>query len=227
MDEEGGAASDSQSEKLPRVDPVQERWLDHPVMEASRGMRLNESFPRERFNLYAPLNLYCFFRMFQMLYQRLCYIKQNEDSVRDDVARASMNKPAVDLRISEKSPADFFEDTSSSASYYHQVLKMCEGVLKRNNDMTKLEETLRRFYLRNGWQLYSFDKMVAAIVKFAGQAITGDNKDRGQEIVKLFMENRKETETTHQAEINFRKQVEKLVKEGDLYRIVYVSHSGA
>ena len=64
--------------------------------------------------------------------------------------------------------------------------------------------------------------MLAAMLRFALQILVSDNKDKSLDIINLFYKDRKEDETTHQAELTYRKQVEKLTKEGDIYRIRYV-----
>ena len=206
-----------------RIDNTEHRWMDHPPNARNRlDLRHNEPFPRDAFSLYANVNIYCFMRMFQLLYERLLNIKESEKQVHETVRRAKAFKPAFDLKIADKSPSDFFVDTSSNASYYHQVLKICEDVVKGEDDMVHLEDTLRRFYLQHGWQLYNFEKILASITRFAMQLVGSDTKDKSNEIINLFYKNRKENETTHQAEIDYRKQVEKLAKDSDIYRIVYV-----
>jgi paired amphipathic helix protein Sin3a len=52
---------------------------------------------------------------------------------------------------------------------------------------------------------------------------TGDSRDRSSDIANLFFKEREKEETTHHQEIQYRKQVERLVKDGDIYRITYVS----
>ena len=223
VDEEIGAVSDSPTEQPPPTDPSQDRWTEVVLTGMSRDINYNQPFTRNTFSLYANLNLYCFFRMFEMLYQRLCKLKGSEDDVREDVRRAMAHKAAFDLRMNEKSPSEYFDNTSSAANYYQQILKMCEGVLQRSIEMSRLEDTLRRFYLYHGHQLYGFDKLVVAVTKFAGQCIINDVKDRSNDIVNLFYANRKELQTTHQKEIDYRKAAEKSAKDGEIYRIVSVS----
>ena len=227
MDEDSSTQTDGQSDPIPKLEASDSRWMEHPVSGNSRhrqSIKYNEPFARATFSLYANLHIYCFVRMFAMLYERLAHLKALEPGVQEDVRRSLLAKPAHDLHIADRGPADFFEDTSATANYYRQTLKLCEAYLERHVDMARVEETLRRFYLPSGWQLYSFDKMLGAVVKFASQVIVNDAKDRSSDIVNLFLSNRKEGQTTHQIEIDYRKQVEKLAKDGEVYRINYVSH---
>lgn len=122
----------------------------------------------------------------------------------------------------DRHPSDFFGDTSANANYYSQVLAMMEEQL-REGGPSELEETLRRYYLPVGWRLYSFDKLIASIVRFATAVVGGDSKDKTWDVYQLFRKDRTKNETTRRDELNYRKQVEKHVKEGDVYRVVYVS----
>ena len=163
--------------------------------------------------------------MFEILYERLAHIKANEKQVHDIVRRAKAPKAAHDLRMVDRNASDFFVDTSNRANYYQQIVKMCEEVVKTELDMAHLEEALRRFYMQNGWQLYTFDKLLSATVKFAISVLGSDSKDKSSEILNLFLKDREKEETTHRKELEYRKQVEKLTKEGDVYRINFVSLS--
>ncbi len=227
-DEELAGPGDSAAESSASVDMTDFRWMDHPTTGNFRGKRdiqPNEPYRRDTYTLYCNLNIYCFFRMFEILYERLAHIKANEKQVHDIVRRAKAPKAAHDLRMVDRNPSDFFVDTSNRANYYQQIVKMCEEVVKTDLDMTHLEEALRRFYMQNGWQLYTFDKLLSATVKFAISVLGSDSKDKSSEILNLFLKDREKEETTHRKELEYRKQVEKLTKEGDVYRINFVSLS--
>ena len=221
-DEDMPVSTGTPSEHTTRVDEAEIRWMSHPTT-GSKAPDRNVPFKRDNFHLYASSNIYCFFRVFQMLYERLLNIKSNEEQVKLDVQRGEMEKSAQELNFIEKRPSDFFADVSPSANYYRQVLTMCEDVVKQQEEAVTLEETLRRFYMQKGWLLVSLEKMLSSLVRFALIILVSDNKDKSLDIINLFYKDRKEDETTHQAELTYRKQVEKLAKDGDVYRIRYVS----
>ncbi|KAL8949911.1 MAG: hypothetical protein Q9222_004024 [Ikaeria aurantiellina] len=218
MDDDGAASTETPQEQPSQIDIMDHRWMEHPSLGE---LDPKAPFTRQSFNLYANFNIYCFFRMFQMLYERLLNVKMYEQQVHEDVARSNALKTAYDLNLIYKRPSDFFDDVSASANYYHQVVTMCEDVIRQKVEMSHLEETLRRFYMMKGWQLYTFDKMIAAITRFAMQIILSDNKDKSLEIVNLFYNDRAREETTHDAEIIYRKQVDKFTKDADIFRISY------
>ena len=107
------------------------------------------------------------------------------------------------------------------------MLGLFEDVLKGKGDGPLVEETLRRYYNRNGYLMYGFDKLVAAIVKFANQVLGTDTKEKSATIIDLFYKNRKEHETTPQQEIDYRKAVEKLAKDSDVFKFAFVSSMSA
>lgn len=207
-------------------DVAELKWMEHPGQgnfNQQREYNLNETYEKKAHHLYANLNIYCFFRTFEILYSRLLRIKLHEKDAHDDVRRALVGKPAQELNLIDKVPTDFFYDTDPKANLYQQVVRMCEEVIKGDLETTHLEETLRRYYLRSGYQLYNLEKMFTGIAKFAGAIFNGDSKDRSSDIISLFFKERDKEETTHNQEIQYRKQVERLVKDSEIYRITYVS----
>ena len=207
------------SEDTSRADATDHRWTELP----QGPIRGDEPFKRDSFNLYASLHIYCFFRLFEMVYARFAFIKANEAAVHEDVRRANLHKPADDLSMADRKPAEYFNDVSPGANYYRQILGQCESVVKGELEMSHLEDTLRRFYIQKGYQLYTLEKMLNTCARNAMQILVSDNKDKSLEIIHLFYKDRKEDETTHDAELLYRKQVDKLSKDGDIYRITYVS----
>ncbi|OJJ98247.1 hypothetical protein ASPACDRAFT_79806 [Aspergillus aculeatus ATCC 16872] len=209
-------------------DVAELKWMEHPGQgnfNQQREYNLNETYEKKVHHLYANLNIYCFFRTFEILYSRLLRIKLHEKDAHDDVRRALVGKPAQELNLIDKFPTDFFYDCDPKANLYQQIVRMCEEVIKGDMETTHLEETLRRYYLRSGYQLYNLEKMFTGISKFAGAIFSGDSKDRSSDIMNLFFKERDREETTHNQEIQYRKQVERLVKDGDMYRITY--HPGS
>ncbi|KAK5244226.1 Transcriptional regulatory protein sin3 [Cryomyces antarcticus] len=63
--------------------------------------------------------------------------------------------------------------------------------------------------------------MLSALVRFGIAVLGTDGKDKTWEILQLFKRDRARAETTHEDELNYRKQVEKYAKDGDIYKITY------
>jgi len=222
---EEDSSADTPSEQTDKMDISKETWVNwNQGSDSAPKPDSNTPFTRSTFKLYANSNIFYFVRCFQMIYERLWNIKEWEVFAAENVRRAMEPKPAILMAIAEKSPTEYFEDVSSKAQYYPQILKLTEEMLKGNVETPQFEDCLRRYYLYHGWQLYGFDKMLAAANKYALQILNNDNKERSNEMINLFYKNRREVETTPQNEINYRKQVEKLAKDGDLYKVTWLDN---
>lgn len=205
--------------------PIQ-RWFEHPDDGNSLGSKdidPNEPQKRETYRLWSSTAIYCFVRMFIILYERLLKLKRAEPAAREAIRNALKPKPAIDLGIIDKLPQDFFEDTGKDANYYKQMLAKLDDVLRGDLDFAEVEDTLRRFYLQSGYGLYAFEKMGMALARFAVQALNGEGKEKSWEIYSLFKKDRVKETTTKTQQIDYRKAVEKMIKDGDLYKIDYVS----
>lgn len=203
------------------------RWLEHPLTGNPFANKANvnplEPQSRSLFRFWANGQIYCFLRMFVMLYERLYKLKMSEAQVRQAVQNAKRVKPAVELGIVDKLPADFFQDTSDNADYYGQMLQKFDEVLKSELDFVEVEEALRRFYLQSGYPLYAFEKIVNTVARDAVLVMNSDSKDKSAEIFQLFKKDRLKEMSTAQQQTDYRKSVEKMLKDSELYRIDFVS----
>lgn len=203
------------------------KWMEHPGTgnfnaTESREFPLNAPYKKKVHTMYANVHIYCFLHSFEVLYSRLLRVKLFEDRARTNIQRAAAPKAAYKLGMIDKAPSDYLYDTSPDASYYQQVVRMCEEIIKGDMEQSHLEETLRRFFLQVGWQLYNLDKILVGIARFAGGIFNPDPKDKSSDIMALFFKEREKKETTHYQEIQYRKSVERLIREGDLYRITFI-----
>ena len=191
-----------------------------------KALALDEVHKRSDYNLYCNGTIYCFFRLFEMLYSRLVAVKQNEKKVHTAVSQFGKSnarpKAAIILNMIDKLPGDLFADTGPDANYYSQVLQMCEDVVSGATEMNHLEEVLRRFYLQSGWHLYTIDKLLSSITRFIMNILSSDSKDKSVDMTNLFFKDRERAETTRTQEMQYRKHVQRLVKDGEIYRINYV-----
>lgn len=214
----------SDSEDKPKAPWINVTYGDVPADNVS----LEESYPHTTFNLYANVNIYCFFRMFEILYSRLLRVKNSESQVAEAVKRHrgtnDRKKPAIELRMIDKGPEFFFNSLIAKEPhhYYHEILQMSEDVVQGNMEMSHLEETLRRYYNKTGWQLYTIDKLLSGLLRYVANILGGDAKDKSVDIANLFFKDRERPDTTRRQEIEYRKQVERMSKDGEVYRISYV-----
>ena len=217
----------------PSLDKPPSTWLKiNPRQNRSvKVFTIDETYPHTTFNFWANANPYHFFRLFEMLYSRLLAVKVNEPEVHEAISRYKSegregNKTALSLGMVDRTPEDHFHNTGPGADYYGQILQMCEEVIVGQLEMNQVEETLRRYYNGTGWQLYSVDKLVVAIIRCIWSILSSDNKDKSLDITNLFLKDRDRPDTTRAQEIQYRKQVEKFSKDGEVYRISFTPVDG-
>ncbi|EMC95117.1 hypothetical protein BAUCODRAFT_35108 [Baudoinia panamericana UAMH 10762] len=200
-----------------------QRWFEHPGAGNDafykNDVDPNEPQKREVYKMWTNTALYCFVRMFNTMYDRLHKLKSSEADVAKAVRNAEKPKPAIELGIVDKLPGDFFGDIGPTANYYSQMLGKFEDVLKGEYEFAEVEDTLRRFYLNNGYHLYAFEKMVSATARFALSVLNSEGKEKGFEIWQAFKKDRSKETTTVPQQTDYRKSVERLIKDGELYRI--------
>lgn len=219
-------AMDGQEEADAKQEANATRWLDHPTTGNKLGtqdINPNEPQKRESYRFWANTTIYCFMRLFITFCERLQRIKQAEASVRELVINAQRAKPAIELGIMDKVPLDFFEYTGPDADYYAQMLHKLDGCLQGAVEFSDIEDILRRYYLQSGYTLYGFEKLVNALARAAVQVMNSDAKDKSADIFQSFKKDRVRDIVTAQQQTDYRKAVEKMVKDAELYRIDFVS----
>ncbi|KAJ5232823.1 hypothetical protein N7468_005779, partial [Penicillium chermesinum] len=219
------ALSSGLSDSGEAFDAAELKWMEHPGQgnfNVEQEYTLNEKYRKTSHHMYCNLNILCFLRTFDIFYSRLLRIKEQEGEAHEQIRRGLLPKPAKDLGLIDRLPSDFFYDVDPKANLYKQIVRMCEEVIRGDIDQLHMEETLRRFYMQSGYLLYNLDRILNSISKYVASIFTGDSRDRSSDIANLFFREREKEETTHAQEIQYRKQVEKLVKEGDVYRVTYI-----
>jgi paired amphipathic helix protein Sin3a len=219
-------AMDTAEESEPKADAANNRWLDHPstgnVLDG-KSVDPGAAYTRQIFRMWSNTPIYGFIRLFVMLYERLLKLKLGENECRETVRKAKTIKPALELGLIDKQPQDFFDDVSSNADYYRQMLDKFVRCFAGEIDFADIEETLRRFYLQSGYPLYSLDKIVNQLSRFAANVLNSEGKDKSYDIYQAFKRDRAKEATTAPQQTDYRKSVEKMLKDGDLYRIDFVS----
>jgi paired amphipathic helix protein Sin3a len=200
----------------------QSQEVESPVQEPDET--------RELFPMYCNSVIYCFMRLFGMLYDRLEKLYDHEAEVRKWIDIQLIEKAANRLFIMDKVPRDYFEDLSPDANFYKQVVKKFETLITSGDNITQpeVEDLLRRYYLPCGFELYHVDKHVAQMDRL-GVMLFGADKDKvSEQLLKLYRQDRLKEAITPQEATLYRKQAMKHLgpkeKEGEAaYLFTYVS----
>lgn len=232
-----GSGMDDADDQLESVgdrgvqEATNERWLaknpgptavegTKPLEQEEPELHADLPFKREWYSMYCNQTLFIFFTIFELLYKRLKAMKDSEADVIDEVRRVKAAKPAKEIGLIEEKPEVFNHDGTSS--YYSQTLLFIEAYLEGQHEEAAYQAFLRHYYLKTGWALYTVHDTLKSLCRNAGFCAGNDSRDKTSDIYQAFEKNRALEETTFNTEINYRKSVEKFIKEGDLYLVKYV-----
>lgn len=226
-----------------KQDKDESSWISCPKAGSSNNNRppspeedsRTAPIKRTRFTMYANSTIYTFFRLFQILCDRLKAIKNSENDVRRDVEIRKNNYVAKDLNILVgQQVEDIFTDTSPTANYYKQVLDMCEKLIEGEIESPQFEDALRSIYVQQGWKMYTVDRLCVAILKQIQQVVPSESKEKNSDkdkiadIVLRFQRDRQRKEITvergeYMEIVNYRRHVESIIPPDDpVFRIDWV-----
>lgn len=219
------------TENLATSEVSNERWMattpgagNTAAGLADVELTADELFVRPWYNLYCNHTILNFFYLLEILYRRLKDVKDCEKEAAEAVDRANRPKPATDIGLLDRrGPGDFFSPGSNEL-HYHTVLELLDGFIKNEVSEAEFQGYMRQFYLRKGWALYTVQDLMKQLCKLGSICAGNDSKDKTNEILRLFEANRVEEETSFNIEINFRKGVEKYIKDGDMFLIRYYTN---
>ncbi|EIN13854.1 hypothetical protein PUNSTDRAFT_110022 [Punctularia strigosozonata HHB-11173 SS5] len=181
---------------------------------------------------FANTTFYALVRIIHMLYSRLLLCKRIGDELAAHKHRDLLANPvATELGLDDPSgpPAVFYQmmrDQGASEDQnvvYPYLLEAIEKVFEHELDQPTFEEHMRWFFGGKGYQLFTVDKMIMAMIKQV-QTIIGDNKC--QELWSLLQTARENPKVTASDVIRYRREAElHLGSDDHLYRIEWARES--
>ncbi|KAI7878718.1 uncharacterized protein EV154DRAFT_524921 [Mucor mucedo] len=135
---------------------------------------------RVLYSFFCNTTFYCFFRHYEMLYERLCKIRElNQQMEEHPNMGKRVNKVARDLGLYSSR----FDDVDVQNGYYNAVLDMIDRFFDGDIDQQVFEEHSRYIFVTDAYLIFTIDKLVHCMVKQI-QAITVDPKS--VELIRLF-----------------------------------------
>lgn len=184
-------------------------------------LKADAPFPRLWYNFYCNQNIYVFFSIFQTLYSRLEEVKKSTDSVLEEIRREKAEKPAKVLGLVQDGM--HFFDSEDKETFWPRTVELIEDFINGEIDESRYQDVLRHYYLKVGWKLYTIQDLLKTLCRIALSCNNPDSKgEKTKELVKAYLESRKQTETSFQNEINARKFAEKCIKDGEMFVIAWV-----
>lgn len=135
---------------------------------------------RVLYSFFCNTTFYCFFRLYEMLYQRLCKLRELDVEMKKDPTMGKrINKAARELGLYSSR----FDDVDVSKGYYAAILEMIDRFFDGDIDQQVFEEHTRYIFVTDAYLIFTIDKLVHSMVKQI-QAITVDPKS--VELIRLF-----------------------------------------
>ncbi|CEP17178.1 hypothetical protein [Parasitella parasitica] len=170
------------------------------------------------YNLFGNTTFYCFFRLFQVCYDRLHQMKRLDRDYRTNGESAkSSTKAALDLNVSSKEYNNVHMDFKRG--YYHALLSLIDRYFDDAFDQTVFEECTRYIFGNKAYVLFTMDKLMQSIMRQLHHIVT-DSK--AQTILSLFKKNHEHEKSTPRLIQAYRSQVTEALGEDDkLYNLAF------
>lgn len=209
-----------------------DRWLatapvptvvsgDNPLGDEDGDLRSDGFFRRPWYNFYCNQTLYVFFSILHTLYTRLKGVKESTHSVKEEMAREQMEKPAKRLSLIHDDYNHF--QGLEEHQFWPRTVELIENYINQDMDDNTYQDILRHYYLKNGWTLYTITDLLKTLCRLALTCNNGDNKEKTPDLIKQYLLSRQNEETSFQVEISARKFAEKCIKDGEMFVICWVS----
>ncbi|CAO3630909.1 unnamed protein product [Cunninghamella blakesleeana] len=173
---------------------------------------------RQIYNLFANSEYYCFFRLYQMIYERLYQMKQLDEGYKKNPTKTKEETKAV-LNLSAKSRRVSGYYLDLSRGYYNALIKLIDKFFEGQVDQQTFEEVSRYIFGRKAYSLFTIDKVVMALLRHAN-LIVADGKS--SLLLDLFKQDYELENVDAQILGEYRLRVEEIVgKEEVLFNLSY------
>lgn len=169
---------------------------------------------RTIYTFFCNTAFYCFFRLYQMMYERLAKLKRLDEEMRNNPDKGKkMNSIALELGLY----SNRFDDVDTSNGYYNALLDLIDRLFDGDIDQTMFEEKARYLFATEVYVLFTIDKLVHSIIKQM-QVVTMEEKC--VELVELLRSDQNRDTTSSQSIASYRQRAERIVDDDEnLYRI--------
>ncbi|KAF5095146.1 hypothetical protein D0Z03_001903 [Geotrichum reessii] len=213
-EEKNDEEKSKEEEAFEEIEKAGELWLRH--INASSTGDLFEQRPRHTFNLFANSTVYVFFRLINILYERLKEVKSYEAIVSKEIAGNRGVQFAKDLELYDKRLEEMGLEFDKD-DCYGQLLKLIEKLIEGDLEHQWYEESIRQAYRNRAYKLYTVDKVLQAIVKHL-HTIVSDAKS--SDVLVLFERDRLQLMSNVKEQILYRMRVNSVLGlDENMFRI--------
>ncbi|KAF7720667.1 Transcriptional regulatory protein sin3 [Apophysomyces ossiformis] len=158
------------------------------MFNSSSDVDKRVSQPQEkesRFSLFGDNHIYCFLRLYQMVYERLFKMKALQEHQKDVQSKWNVNGTAIELGVVSKRLSSVRLDVSYGR--YNALLSIIEKFFEEELDQQLYEECARYVFGPKVYIMFTIDKILLSLTRHL-QYIVSDNKTRA--LIELFKETR-------------------------------------
>ncbi|KAI8150039.1 hypothetical protein BJV82DRAFT_585571 [Fennellomyces sp. T-0311] len=176
---------------------------------------------RTVYSFFCNTAFYCFFRLYQLAYERLLKMKHLDAEMTANPDKGKkVNKTAAELGLY----TNRFDDIDISNGYYNALLDLIDRFFDGELDQAMFEEKSRYIFVTDAHVLFTIDKLVHSIIKQI-QLVTMDEKC--VELVELFRSDQTLDSTCPRIMSVYRLRAEEIVgSDENLYKVNFVSDAG-
>jgi paired amphipathic helix protein Sin3a len=175
---------------------------------------------QKTYNFFGNNGYYCFFRLYQLLYDRLSKMKSLDTEFRKDPEKLKKaQKEAQDLGITPKRFRSLKLDTKRG--YYNLLLSLIDKLFQQDIDQQTFEESIRYIFGTEAYIMFTIDKLVLSLVRHI-HIIIADTQS--QELYDLFKREHVSEAVEQGDVITYRTRVAGIIDSNEnTYHISFVS----
>ncbi|ORZ25235.1 hypothetical protein BCR42DRAFT_315668 [Absidia repens] len=173
---------------------------------------------RHVYNLFGDSGFYCFFRLYQLIYDRLCQMKALDELYKKDPTKTKReNKAALNLGLKSIRISGY--QLNFSKGYYQALLTLIEKFFEGELDQQSFEEISRYIFGSKAYIMFTIDKTVLALIRHTHLIVSSE---KTPQLLDLFKEDRELEHVDAQILGDYRLRVENIVgKDEVLFNIAF------
>ncbi|KAI9259908.1 hypothetical protein BY458DRAFT_517000 [Sporodiniella umbellata] len=173
---------------------------------------------QKAYYFFANNGFYCFFRLYQVLYDRLHKMKKLDAEFRKDQEKSKKAcKEALDLGITPRRFKALRVDTKQG--YYNVLLALIDKLFEGDIDQQTFEESVRYIFGADAYTLFTIDKLVLSLVRHIHIIITDT---QSQELFDIFRTEHRAEQLNQGDVTTYRTKIASMVDpEDNIYHITF------
>lgn len=164
------------------------------------------------------------FLALQLLYSRLNTMKETARHLSSTTTKDALSNSAYTL-YGKSNPRFNGQDVIAPTAMYDSMLEMCEKLFGGEIDQPAFEDGIRSLFGNKGYQVFTIDKLLSALVKTVWSLIDSNREaySANGDIFKLLVDDRRYPTTAQAQQISYRTNAELAAgSDENLYRIEWM-----